>query len=247
MSHPALPPLPAGHSPRAAAFWLGFHLRRNLKKRAFWLWALAVIIVFAVVMGTAGLRGGGLGNLFILRITPLLSLFFATGVLREEIEDQTLTYGFSRPVGRAWLYGARVVAALVPVALLGLVPAFIAGTAAGPTAPPRYLAASALIILAYGGVFALLGLLVRWPTWLGLAFLVAWEQPVALVPGFFGRLTLLTHARAVAGLPAGESPWSGLLTVPPAWASALVLAAVAALTFWLGGWLISRREYQLAK
>ncbi|MCA9544524.1 MAG: hypothetical protein KC613_09040, partial [Myxococcales bacterium] len=151
------------------------------------------------------------------------------------------------PVARAWLYGARVVAALLPVALLGLAPAFVAGMGAGPTASVRYLAASALIILAYGGAFALLGLLVRWPTWVGLAYLLFWEQPVSLVPGFLGKLTLLTHGRTLAGLPLPNVPFAELFEPPNAVGSALALLAVAAGTFVIGGRLVSRREQRLAK
>lgn len=241
------PPLPAGHDLRAAVFWGQFNLRRNLRKRAFWAWGAGVAALLALLLGTGAMRSSELGALFILQITPLLGLFFATGVVREEIEDQTLTYPFSRPVGRAWLYGARVIAALVPVALLTLPAGFLAGASIGPETAARFLLATTLSTLAYGALFALVGQLLKWPTWLGLVYLIFWEQMVGLVPGFLGRLTLQTHLRAVAELGAGGSPWQAYWTPPGTATSLLVLGCFTAACLWLGGQRIRRREHVLTR
>lgn len=242
-----LPELPGGHAPRAALFWCGFNLRRNLRKRAFWMWGAGVLAMLGILLGTHAMRSDALGRLFILLVTPLLALFFATGVVREEIEDQTLTYPFSRPVGRAWLYTARVLAAIIPVALLIVPVGFIAGADVGPATALRFLLATLLGTLAYGTLFALVGQLLRWPTWIGLVYLIFWEGMVSMVPGFLGRLTLQAHLRSVGDLGIGDGPWKGFWEAPPAALSITVLVSVTLISLWLGGWFIRRREHVLTR
>jgi ABC-2 type transport system permease protein len=174
-----------------------------------------------------------------------MALFYGTGAMREEIEDQTLTYGFSRPVGRGWLYAARVLAAAVPVAVLAIPAAFFAGMG-GPDAV-RYAAGAALATVAYGSFFALVGQLIKWPAWFGLAFLVFWEAGVGQVPGFLGRLTLLNQVRGVTGLRPPATPWSAWWTPPDVAGAVVALLVVTAVTLWLGGQVVRRREVVLTK
>lgn len=90
MTEPASPrPLPL------ALFWAGFHARRNLRKRAFRLWVVASVLAYLVIRVGGRLPAPAAAEMIILWAVPLLSLFFGSGVLREEIEDQTLTYAFT--------------------------------------------------------------------------------------------------------------------------------------------------------
>lgn len=243
-SPPALPP---GHEPRAALFWLGFHLRRNLRKRAFALWAGGVALGLVGLLGLADAGADDAGVFAVLMVPPVLALFFGTGVMREEIEDQTLTYSFSRPVGRHWLYAARVLAALGPVALVSVPASFAAGATEAVATGLRFAAGAAVATVAYGGLFALAGQLIKWPTWFGLAFLLFWEGAVGRVPGFLGRLTLVTQVRAITGLRPFEGPLDLYWEPPPqAWA-VVALLSVAVATLWLGGQLVRRREFVLTR
>lgn len=241
------PALPRHHDLRAGLFWLGFHLRRRLRTRAFRFWAAAVVlgVVFLAVVGRATTED--LGELLVLGLTPLMALFFGTGVLREEIEDQTLTYGFSRPVGRPWLYAARVLAAALPVALLAVPAAVWAGLRVGPQTALQLGVAALLATFAYSGFFALLGQLIRWPAWFGLAFLLFWDSLVGRVPGFLGRLTVSTYVRGITGLAPQDTAWSVLWEAPTPALSTVVLLGFTGATLWLGGQLVRRREYVLAK
>jgi hypothetical protein len=230
----------------AATFWLGFHLRRNVRKRPFVLWAAGIGIGLVLLKFGARMPAEGVGALVVLGAAPLMSLFYGAGAMREEIEDQTLTYSFSRPVGRQWLYAARVLAAIGPVAAIAIPAAFFAGTGFGGE-PLRYAFGAALATLAYGSFFALAGELIKWPTWFGLAFLVFWEGGVGMVPGFLGRLTLLTQLRGVTGIRPEGGPLTAWWEAPDPVGSAVALVAVAAVTLWLGGQIVRRREFVLTK
>jgi hypothetical protein len=243
------PSLPAGHDFRAAVVWFGFHLRRHLARRSFWLWAAAVVGFLVLASGVANAPARVVAQGLIVQLGPLLTLFFCTGVIRQEIEDQTLTYGFSRPVGRGWLYMARVLATAAPVALLIFPPALILGLQTGPQAAMNYALASVLAISAYGGFFALIGQLIRWPAWFGLAFLLFWDVGVGLVPGFLGKMTLSTHVRAVADLqlPIHKGPWMRFFEPPSQLASSITLVVFALVTLWLGGLVVRRKEHRITR
>lgn len=241
--------LPAGHTARAGLVWFQFHLARTFRRRSFWL-AAAGVLGFAVVLrGLAGAPARVVAHGLIGQVGPLATLFFCTGVMRQEIEDQTLTYSFSRPVRRGALYMARVLAASMPVAALVCPVAFWLGLDLGPQTAMRYGLAALLGVAAYGGVFALVGQLIRWPTWIGLAFLLFWEAGVGIVPGFLGKMTLVTHARAVAGLDLhiNLGRFGDLFEPPTAGTSGVVLVGIAVVTLTVGGWLAGRREFRMTR
>ncbi len=241
------PPLPAGHHLQAAIFWTRFHLRRKLRRRNFKLFAAGSVLLYLALVFPGRASPEDLGQLFAIYLPGLLSLFFGTGVMREEIEDQTLTYSFSRPVGRAWLYAARTLASVAPVALITVPLAFISGTGTGPQTAIHYALAAFLGTAAYGALFALAGQLIKWPTWFGLVFLLFWEGGVSQVPGFLGRLTLVSHTRGIANLSPGDSPWIALWEAPSVPVAIAVLLAATAFLLFIGGQLVRGREFVLSK
>ena len=244
MSTPAPKP---GHDARSAWFWLGFHLRRNLSQRAFRNWT--ILVVLALLAFSFGTRASPaqLGEFIIGFVAGVMALFFGSGVMREEIEAQTLTYGFSRPVGRAWLYAARVLASGLPVAALTVPAAFLVGMGTGPETATRYAIAAGLATVTYTGLFALVGQLIKWPAWFGLAYLLVWEHNVYQVPGFLGRTTVLAHVYGTAGLRPNLAAWAKTWEAPPITVAVVVLLVVTVATLWIGGQLVRRREFVLTR
>lgn len=241
--------LPAGHALSAGWTWFRFHLGRTLRTRSFWLLAGGVLAYMALLVGFARAPAREASQVLIGQIGPLATLFFCTGVIRQEIEDQTLTYGFSRPVGRGVLYMARVLAASVPVAVVICPAAAWLGFDLGPQTAVRQAAAAALAIAAYGGLFALVGQLIRWPTWIGLAFLLFWEAGVSMVPGFLGKMTLISHVRTLAGLELriNLGRFKDLFEPLTPTTAGVTLVAVTAITLWLGGVIVTRKEFRLTR
>lgn len=223
--------------------WAALHARRNFKKKAFKRAVLGL-----VVLTVASRWGGSAGQgTFALGLAlPFLALFFGGGVLREEIEDQTLTYAFTRPIGRGRVYVARAVAAMAPVFALAVPVALMAGLRTDTETGLRYALAAALGVPAYLGFFALLGLFAKWSTTVGVLFVLFWESLVAQVPGFLGRLTIGAHVRGIAGLTP-EGPMAAFVTLPGAVGAAVTLLVVAGLTLSLGALWVQRAEIVLEK
>jgi len=227
-----------------AWFWTRFHTLRALRKPATTL-AIAGVVVMGLSLRVAGVApASGIVEFYLTLVLPLFAMFFGSGGLREEVEDQTLTYAFVRPIARGWVFAARTAAAafvaLVPVAI-GLVIAFD-----GPLVLLRNLAIAVLGAIAYTAVFAVVGLVMRRPTLLGLG-IVAWEQVVGTVPGFLSRLTLRAHLRGLMELGGGDGLLGRLYRPPPWWASLPTLLIVTALVLAFGAWWVSRRELVVPK
>lgn len=228
----------------SARFWAGFHLVRNLRRRGTLVWVIGVPVVVAAMRLGFDVSRDPLGQLVLVYLVPLMSLAFGGGVLREEVEDQTLTYGFTRPVDRAALYLARLSAAAGPV-LLATMPAAVLA-AADATSALRLLAAAILGTAAHVALFGLWGLLVRRPTWVGLAYVLVWEQSLQNVPGWLANLTLRAHVRNLAELSSPAIGWASR-DPGPWWVSVLVLAVIAAVSVGLAGAIVRRRELVLSR
>lgn len=228
-----------------AVFWAGFHLRRNLGRRGTLLWVIALPLVVATMRLGFDVPADAVGQLTLVFLVPLMSLAFGGGVLREEVEDQTLTYGFTRPLSRAAIYYARLFAAAGPV-VLATVPAAILA-ADGVAVGVRLVVAAVLGTAAHAALFGLWGLLVRRPTWLGLAYVLVWEQALQAVPGWLSTMTLRAHMRNL-----GELSQPSMSVLPsadpgPWWVSLLVLVVVAGACIALAGSIVRRRELQLTR
>ncbi|MCA9659203.1 MAG: hypothetical protein KC486_12730 [Myxococcales bacterium] len=230
---------------QATIAWAGLHLRRTLRRRGALLALVVLPIAAALLRWVADAPSASAARILLVYPTPLLALFFASGALREEIEDRTLTYPFTRPVPRSWLYYARLAAHLGPL-LLAVVPslALVAGDLGELV---RFTLTAAAASLAYGAIFALFGALSRSASWIGLGFLI-WEHGALRVPGFVQDLSLLTYVHGLAGVSV-DIGFLGLLGADlPGVARALaVLLGVAVVATALGGRLVERREIALER
>ena len=228
-----------------AGFWASFHLVRNLRRRGTALWVIGLPLLAGLMRIAFGVPADAIGELVLVFLVPLMSLMYGGGVLREEVEDQTLTYGFTRPVDRAGLYLARLTAAAGPV-LLATVPA-AAFAATSPTHGLRLVVAAILGTAAHATLFGLWGLLTRRPTWLGLAYVLVWEQSLEKVPGWLANVTLRTQIRNLGHLERQSFGPFGSADPGPWWLSALVLLAIAGACVVLAGMIVRRRELVLSR
>lgn len=230
---------------KPAVFWAGFHLGRNLRRRGTLLWVISVPLLIGLMRLGFEVPTDAVGQLVIVYLVPLMSLAFGGGVLREEVEDQTLTYGFTRPVDRAALYLARLSAAAGPVAIAAL-PAVL--FAADDIMQGLGLVAAVVLgVAAHCAMFGLWGLLTKRPSWIGLVFVLVWEQALQNVPGWLSRAALRTHLRNLGGLDQPSLPMIGSVDVGGAWVSVLVLVAVAGVCVALAMRVVRTRELVLSR
>jgi ABC-type transport system involved in multi-copper enzyme maturation permease subunit len=190
-------------------------------------------------------------------VLPLVALFYATALVADEVEGRTLTYLVTRPLTRGSIFVGKFAAYLATTLSLAL-PACVltffvllsarGWGAVGPAAVDlfRDLGALAVSLLAYGALFALVGVVLKRPLIPGLVFLFVWEQLVHL-PGYLPRLTLTAWLRSLVTHRPAEEGLAGLLgeQVLPL-AEAIPVLLVATLVFlWLAARIFSESEYVL--
>jgi ABC-type transport system involved in multi-copper enzyme maturation permease subunit len=193
---------------------------------------------------------------WIRNVLPLAALFFATALVADEVEGRTLTYLLTRPLTRASIFAGKFAAYLATTLALALpsvvVTFFVLISARGGSAVGasvgdlfRDVGVAALTLVAYGALFALLGVLLKRPVIPGLLFLYGWEL-MANLPGYLPRFTFTAWLRSLVHHRPAEEGLAGLFQqVLPVGQGLAVLVVVSAAFLAAAAWIFSRREYVL--
>lgn len=152
-------------------------------------------------------------------VVLLVVLVLAVPLLRDELDEQSISYLMTRTIGKPRIILGKYLGvlgsaslALFPTSLLGYgLVAANAGTAASSLhgVLASLLVVEALGILAYAALFLLLGLLTRRAFLIGLVYSFLWEFLLGELPGLAPDLSLLHY----------------LLTIPTYWTSGGALAS----------------------
>jgi ABC-type transport system involved in multi-copper enzyme maturation permease subunit len=146
-------------------------------------------------------------------VAPMLSLVYASGVVRDDVEAGTMPYFLTRPLSRASFLSGKMLASLamtlalvlpslVLVYYVVLSPSGWAEVGARFPSLTRNLGIAALGLAAYNGIFALAGTVLKRPLLAGLFFIFGWQGLASFVPG---RARLATVAHYMTSLMPGPS------------------------------------------
>jgi ABC-2 type transport system permease protein len=250
-----------------ALFWLT--LRQQARGRRL----IVLALLFALPTGLAvlirslseGISGDVLQAQLILNLipqalAPLAALLYATGVIQDEIEEQTLTYLLIRPLPRAALYVTKLLAAMLTSSLLAAAGTFVVyiaiywGTSDlwGDVLPYRAAKVAVLFAVAqvgYCAIFSFISLLTRRSLIAGIAYIVVIEGALANWPFIVRQLTVMYYFRVLTLhwlSPPSASVESWAIDPADAFSTATCLAIVlgtsVALTI-AGGLTFAAREF----
>ena len=237
------------------------------RRRMLWV-ALALLLPpVLTAWGRFTMDGSGL-DLFMEMVVNLmlqlevlgLTLYLAVAAIRDEVDDGTIVYLFTRPVARWAVVGSKLLAVVIGVGMAMVVDLvlvyFIAVVPDGSGAlfsGLGFLGAASwalfLASVAYTGLFGLMGILFRRPMIPALVLAFGWEGVVSNLPGGIPKASLMFYTKSVLGLgPEGNSLLNILMppvdpaTVPSA--SAVLLIASALL--WFAVFMIANvREFEV--
>jgi ABC-2 type transport system permease protein len=161
-------------------------------------------------------------------LVPLTALLFATGMIHDEIEEQTLTYLLVRPLPKWGIYVSKLAATMLVTMVLATFFTTLAYVATywgepnlwGAIVPRRALQVAGitcLALVAYCSGFGLLSFLTRWPLVVGLGYIALFEGLLANIDFAIRRLTVNYYFRVLIQdwadkrvaewqLKAGETP-----------------------------------------
>jgi ABC-2 type transport system permease protein len=196
-------------------YWLT--LRQHLHGKRW----IVVLLLFAVPAGMAILirsTASGVPNLhleFVLlwilvpqALLPLVTLLYASGIIQDEQEEQTITYLLIRPIRKWLLYWIKMVAtwtttsALVIVMTVVTYAAIYAGSGTDWHAVlPRCAKAAGILSLAavtYCSIFGAISLLTRRTLIVGILYTAFVEGVLASLPLSVRLMTVIYYVRLIA-------------------------------------------------
>jgi ABC-2 type transport system permease protein len=141
-------------------------------------------------------------------LLPLVALIYASGIIQDEQEEQTLTYLLIRPMRRWTIYVVKLLATLTTTVLLVAIftiltyaAIYLGADASFGTAAVRCVKAvgiNAISVVAYSCLFALFGLYVRWALVAGILYIAVVEGLLANLPFGLRFVTVIYYARIIA-------------------------------------------------
>lgn len=199
--------------------------------------------------------------LFLQTIGILVPLLHSAGLIRDELEEGTLVYLFTRPLTKPLVFLSKFVAATGLSAAIvggGMLAFHVAFMLAGSTPAVGltthllpFVAAGLLGVIGYGALFALAGLLTRRGLILGIVYGFISELILANIPAVVRELTLMHYLRSVAlsqvGAQAGEDQGLrdalGLLELASPGQAVMTVLLVAGVATLLSLVAVSRIEF----
>ena len=141
-------------------------------------------------------------------LLPLVALVYASGIIQDEQEEQTLTYLLVRPISRWALYLVKLLATLTTTVVLTALftvltyAAIYVGGDMGAGEVARRCATAAAIhcasVASYCCLFGLIGLYTRWALVAGILYTAVIEGLLANLPFGLRFVTVIYYARVMA-------------------------------------------------
>ncbi len=168
--------------------------RTLMGRRRFWLLIALAVVPVALAVGVRALVGTGdplawgvASGFGVATLVPLIALLTGTGSIGPEIDDGSIVYLLTKPIGSLTVMVSKLVVAALTAVVLGPVAVVLSAALLaehpGSVVPPIALI-STLAVLAYCVLFLLLSVLTRHAVVIGLLYAIVWETTIAnLVPG----------------------------------------------------------------
>jgi ABC-2 type transport system permease protein len=220
--------------------------------------AVVVCLTSRVVPPADNLEFALLLNLIPHTLAPLAALLYASGVIRDDVEEQTLTYLLLRPLPRwgiylvklgAALFVTSVLTAVFTLASLATIHLMAGESLTAETARRGVTLACAMTLtqVGYCGLFGLLGLLMRRSLLAGVAYIVLFEGLLAAFDTVARRLTVMYYFRVLVLRwlsPSAGYEWSIDLTTAPGARACISTLLIAGLVLGVvGAVFFARREF----
>ena len=141
-------------------------------------------------------------------ILPLVALLYASGMIQDEQEEQTITYLLIRPLPKWALYTVKLLATMTTAIVLTVVftavtyaVIYLGANASGENIPLQCLKAMAihsLAVAAYCCLFGLLSLVTKRSLVAGILYIVVVEGVLANLPFGIRLMTVIYYTRLIA-------------------------------------------------
>ena len=191
--------------------------RYSTKKILFnrrWMITFLIVLLVAGIMGYAGSQeidaldgGASLMDILILSfIMPIISMIHGASLIRNEIEDRSITQVITAPLDRRIAYLGYYLALAASLSLTMLIVnaagwlAFFAQKGIGTDSLGILAGMSALSVigaLAYSALFLAVGVFFSKPVFFSLFYAFVWEAFIGSIPGAISHFTVKHFVRSI--------------------------------------------------
>jgi ABC-type transport system involved in multi-copper enzyme maturation permease subunit len=234
----------------------------STKKLLFGKKAIITILVavfVAAVMGYAGSQshdalddGANLMDTLILFFfMPVMAMIFGSALIRDEIDDKSITHVATAPLDRAFSYLGyylplviAVAVSMVAISSVGVL-AFFGQHGFGSEALQIYVEFLALVIIGsfvYSSLFLAIGVMFNKPVMVGLFYAFIWEGYIGSLPGAIQNASVKHYLRSLGSewVDFGDiSRWDQASSV---WGSTALLLGLTVFLLVLGAYLFREKE-----
>lgn len=247
-----------------------FFLKRGIKakrSKLFFLLSLIPVIILLIAkiieifnpnasVSAEGIFSKILLIIYIQLLIPILSLFFGTSVVNEEIDNKTLIFLTTAPIPKPSIVLGKFCAFYLVSSIvinLGLLLSFLIININHLTQMEYYKefllysGAGLIAILSYMAVFTFLGALFKKSLILGLLFIFGWESIVQYLPGTTQKFTLIHFVKSI--LPETSENIKFLvfrLEPSPILDSIIILMVISLVSLVLASVIFNKKEYILS-
>jgi len=142
---------------------------------------------------------------YLLFVSMLVSLFYGTAVVGDEIDNKTIIYLFTRPIPKYAIIIGKYIAYIVGVILVVIPPILISfliivtdadmSTDLNTTLTifSRQIGVIVLSLLVYGSIFTFSGAMMKHAMIIGLLFAFGWEKIMLIVPGIVRKFSVVHY------------------------------------------------------
>jgi ABC-2 type transport system permease protein len=167
------------------------------------IWRISIAIGMArPLISESGLFSALMVTAYLQFLMLLVSLFYGTALVADEVDNKTLTYLTTRPVPKHLLLSGKLTACLLVCIFMIyhslLLTYFILysmkgvdGLMAGSAVLLKDLLVMLLGIIAYSCIFSFLGAVTKRPLLIGLIFCAGWESLITYLPGLTRKFTVM--------------------------------------------------------
>jgi ABC-2 type transport system permease protein len=192
-------------------------------------------------------------------LLPLTALLYASGMILDEQEEQTLTYLLIRPLPKWALYVTKLLATICMVAMLGLIYVVVTylatylGSGQFLTVFPLKMMATfvvmALAMMTYVALFGCMSLMIQRAWVAGIIYIVAIEGLMGNIDFAVRKLTVIYYFRVLSlkwlNVNSGMSDAWRIGDAPESITCVLTLLGVSAFATFLAARIFASREFSV--
>jgi ABC-2 type transport system permease protein len=234
----------------------------STKKLLFGKKAIITVLValfVAAVMGYAGSQSRNhlddgtnlMDTLILFFFMPVMAMIFGSSLIRDEIDDKSITHVATAPLDRAFSYvgyylplGIAVALSMVAISSVGML-AFFGQYGFGSEVLEIYLEFIALVVIGsfvYSSLFLAISVLFNKPVLVGLFYAFIWEGFIGSLPGAIQNASVKHYLRSLGSgwVEFGDiSRWD---QASSGWGSGALLLVLTVFLLIMGAYLFREKE-----